>query len=90
MIIDMRGIPYKDAFIQLKDVANANISKGEIFVFCDSHEYEKCMAIKGFAEILLGCKTVIHETGGFYMIRIIREVPYDAHVECQIKTEMIA
>jgi hypothetical protein len=82
MIIDARGIPYKDAFMQMRDAVNTTSNKGEIFVFCDSQEYEKCMAIKGFAEILLGCKTAVNETGGFYMIRVIRQVPCN--------TEMVA
>ncbi|RJR22804.1 MAG: hypothetical protein C4581_00415 [Nitrospiraceae bacterium] len=80
VILDMRGIPYKDAFMQIRDAVNADMSKGEVLVFCDSKEYEKCMAIKGFAEILLGCKTVINEAGGFYMIRIIHKVPCNAEM----------
>ncbi len=90
MIIDMRGIPYKEAFVQLRDAMNANESLEEVNVFVDSHEHEKSMAIKGFAEILLGYKTAVSEAGGFYMIRIIREVPCDSDGECQSNTEMVA
>jgi len=90
MIMDMRGIPYKDAFIQLSDAVNSNISNGEISVFCDSHEHEKSMAIKGFAEILLGCKADVNEAGGFYMIRVSREAPCNTDRESQGNAEMVA
>ncbi len=88
MIIDMREIPYKEAFVQLRDAMNANESSEEVIVFVDSHEHEKSMAITGFAEILLGCKTAVSEAGGFYMIRIIWEGPSNIGRESQINTEI--
>lgn len=88
MIIDMRGIPYKEAFVQLRDAMHASESLEEVIVFVDAHEHEKSMAIKVFAEILLGCKSAVSETGGFYMIRIICEVPSKMDVGSRISTEI--
>ncbi len=74
MTLDIRGLPYIDAFKQVKDaVSSFHTHDEDVIVFVDSDELEKCTIIKGFVEILLECKTVIQETGGYYILKIMRE-----------------
>ncbi|RJQ55009.1 MAG: hypothetical protein C4526_04220 [Nitrospiraceae bacterium] len=90
MILDMRDIPYFDAFMQVSEAVSMRTQNEEVLVFVDSHEYEKCMAIKGFAEILLECKTTVKETSGYYIIQIIREPPDNLTADHQKKIEAAA
>jgi len=78
MVLDMREIPYIDAFMQVRDAVNLQPRNEEVLVFVDADEHEKCLAIKGFAEVLLECKTAVMETGGYYIVQIIRELADEA------------
>ncbi len=75
MTLDIRGLPYVDAFKQVKDaVSRIHAYDEDVIVFVNANEHEKCNLIKGFVEILLECKTVIEKTGEYYILRIFREL----------------
>lgn len=78
MILDVRGVPYMEIFIQVRDAVNEMNSKllpADVTVFLDSDESDKCMAVKGVAEVLLDCRAIIREANGYYVVQITREFP---------------
>jgi hypothetical protein len=77
MTLDLRGLSYTDSFKQLKDAITLSCSlKEEVVAFLEAHENEKCTLIKGFIELLFGCKTILKESNGLYMLKIM---PSAAH-----------
>lgn len=77
MILDLRGLSFNDSFKQVRDAITLSCSsKEEVVAFIEAHENEKCTLIKGLTELLLGCKTILEETNGFYMLKIM---PSAAH-----------
>jgi len=77
MIIDARELPFDETFKELKEVvSHGYASFNEVLIFVDAHDGEKVKLITGFAEILLGCKSRVVETNGYYIVRVNQE-----HVE---------
>jgi len=77
MILDLRGNSIIDSFYQIKDaVALSSFLKEDIVAFIDTHDNDKCTLIKGLAELILDCKTILEESSGFYMLKIIPPVTH--------------
>jgi hypothetical protein len=72
MTLDLRGLTFIDSFKQIRDaIAVACSLKEEIVAFIDTNENEKCTLLKGLTELLLDCKTILEESSGFYMLKIM-------------------
>ena len=79
MTIDAGGLSYTDIFKQLRDaVSNYYATYEDVLIFVEAYEYEKCNLIKGFVEILLGCKTRVEESCGYYVLKVFPEVSVTA------------
>jgi len=77
MILDLRGNSIIDSFNQIKDaVAFSCFLKEDIVVFIEANENDKCTLIRGLTELILGCKTILEESSGFYMLKIIPAVTH--------------
>ena len=51
MTLDIRGLPYVDAFKQVKEaVSRFHTHDEDVIVFVDADELEKCTIMKGFAD----------------------------------------
>jgi len=72
MTLDLRGLSFSDSFKQIRNaIALACTLKEEIVAFIDTNENEKCTMLKGLTELLLDCKTILEESNGFYMLKIM-------------------
>ncbi len=72
MTLDLRGLSFIDSFKQIRDaIALACSLKEEIIAFIEANENEKCTLLKGLTELLLDCKTILEESNGFYMLKIM-------------------
>ncbi len=75
MTLDIRGLSYIDAFKQVRDAVSCFHTHDEdVIVFVDADELQKCTSMKDFVEMFLECETVIEETGGYYILKIMREL----------------
>ena len=72
MTLDLRGLSFTESFRQIRDaIALACFLKEEIVAFIEAHENEKCTLLKGLTELVLDCKTILEESNGFYMLKIM-------------------
>lgn len=77
MTLDLRGLSFTDSFKQVRDaIVLSRLLKEEVIAFIEAHENEKCTLIKGFTELVLDCKTIIEESNGFYMLKIMTAVAH--------------
>jgi hypothetical protein len=72
MTLDLRGLSFTESFKQIRDaIALACCLQEEIVAFIEAHENGKCMMLKGLTELVLDCKTILEESNGFYMLKIM-------------------
>jgi hypothetical protein len=72
MTLDLRGISFTDSFKLIRDAAALScFLKEDIVAFIEAYENDKCTLLKGLAELVLDCKTILEESNGFYIIKIM-------------------
>jgi len=72
MTLDLRGLSFTDSFKQIRDaIALSRFLKEDIVAFIEAYENDKCTLLKGLTELLLDCKTILEESNGFYMLKIM-------------------
>jgi len=70
MIIDARDLSYAEAFRTLRNIIYEDKGSYEVMVYIRLEDHDKCNLLKGFSEILLGCKADISATEDLYYLTI--------------------
>ena len=74
MVIDARDLSFDETFKELRDVvSHGQGGLDEVSVFVDARDCEKLNLITGFAKILLDCNTIVIESNGYYILKVIQD-----------------